>query len=104
MFTPVLIQLGEIQPSKEVKLVYSYDAEVYLITDILSTCDCTRVENSIPDRTITIYYTPKEIPIQVREQGKHFMDVTKAVTIKYLNTSNVDLQETLVFTATIKRK
>lgn len=103
MFSPLLIELGELKPKKEIEFHFNYDDEVKLITSILSPCGCTRVTNDIPNRSIIVNFTPEDVPLHIRAQGRNWYDTAKVLKIEYLNTSNAELKQQLVFTAKIKR-
>lgn len=104
MFNPVIVELHNQKVNREIQFHYHYGDEVKLITSITSPCGCTRVTNDSEFRNIVVNYTPQDIPIHIIKQGRNFYDTVKIITITYLNTSDAELVQKLVFTAKITKR
>jgi len=80
-FSPNVKDLGEVKVGKTNTVVFESENLELEIENLYASCGCTKPV--LKDNTIEVKFTPKRIPVHLKEKG--FYISTQTVNIKYTN-------------------
>ena len=101
MFNTTNINLGVIRVGIQQIIEFPYD-NISLITKIKPSCDCSEAYNLASEGKLVVKYTPKPIPVHLKEVGQYRKAVSINVTFTTTEPGNPEATQTLTFEATIK--
>lgn len=87
------------EPGKEFKMSKHSNGEWFILTQ----CNCTLAEWDPKTKTLTVEYTPNEVPIHLIQAKKYHYNALKTVTVNY-TINGTPHKEILFFSAVVKNK
>lgn len=103
MFTNPTVNVAEgLFPGQKKKIEFPY-TDMH-ITQVISTCGCSEAQDHPDEQKVTVVYTAQDIPYQVLQLGKNFVNVKKELKVKYHISDPSIIQETTIsFTAIVSK-
>lgn len=75
------------------------------IKDVAASCGCSDAKDDAQNKKVKVTYTAQDVPIHLKNEGKHTYTTTKKIAVRYWITDPNNIQElTLEFTATVMDK
>lgn len=100
MFKLTEVKLGVIKAKTPLTIEFPYEG-IKVITQTTSPCDCAVPKNIPEQKKMTVKYTPKPVPVHLKQEGKKSYATEKQIFVYYIADNGEQRSQTLTIKATI---
>lgn len=100
MFRLTEVKLGVVKAKTPLSIEFPYDG-IKVITQTTSPCDCAVPKNNPEQKKMIVKYTPKPVPVHLKQLGKGSYTTEKQIFVYYIAEDGEQKSQVLTIKATI---